>query len=72
MHVTQVQLKMMVIGLIPVFFILSLIMPKTTTTAILLAIVVIIAMVISFIGWSMQKGEPGKDEDLLAVPPGKS
>jgi len=72
MHVTQVQLKMIVIGLIPVFFILSLILPKTTTTAILLAIVVIIAMVIGFIGWSMQKQEAGEDEDLLAVPPKKS
>jgi len=72
MHVTQVQLKMIVIGLIPVFLILSFIMPKTTTTAILLAIVVITAIVISIIGWTMQKQEAGEDEDLLAVPPRKS
>ncbi|MDO8872951.1 MAG: hypothetical protein Q7V05_09520 [Methanoregula sp.] len=72
MHVTQVQLKMIAIGLIPVFFILSFIMPNTTTTTILLAIVMITALVISFIGWSMQKREAGKDEDLLAMPPKKS
>lgn len=72
MHITQVQLKMIAIGLIPVFFILSFIMPKTTTTTILLAIVMITALVISFIGWSMQKREAGEDEDLLAMPPKKS
>lgn len=72
MHVTQVQLKMIAIGLIPVFLILSIIMPKTTATTILLAIVMITAIVISIIGWSMQKRETGKDEDLLAVPPKKS
>ena len=43
MQVTQVQLKMIAIGLIPVFFILSIVMPKTITTAILLAMVVITA-----------------------------
>ena len=63
---------MIAIGLIPVFFILSFIMPKNTTTTILLAIVVITAIVISFIGWSMQKREAGEDEDLLAIPPKKS
>jgi hypothetical protein len=72
MHVTQVQLKMIAIGLIPVFLILSFIMPKTTATTILLAMVMITAIVISFIGWSMQKREEGEDEDLLAVPPKKS
>ena len=71
MHVTQVQLKMIAIGLIPVFFILSFIMPNNTTTTILLAIVIITAMVISFIGWSMQKRVAGEDEDLLAIPPKK-
>lgn len=69
MHVTQLQLKMIAIGLIPVFFILSFIMPKTTTTNILLAVVIITAVGISFIGWSMEKREAGKDEDLLALPP---
>jgi hypothetical protein len=72
MHVTQVQLKMIAIGLIPVFFLLSIIMPKTITTAILLAIVMITAMVISYIGMSMEKREAGEDKDLLAIPPKKS
>jgi len=72
MHVTQVQLKMIAIGLIPVFFILSFIMPNNTTTAILLAIVIITAMVISVIGWSMQKRVAREDEDLLSIPPKKS
>ncbi|MDD4137781.1 MAG: hypothetical protein PHT99_07830 [Methanoregula sp.] len=72
MHVTQVQLKMIAIGLIPVFFILTIIMPKNTTTDILLAMVIITAIVISFIGMRMQKREAGDDEDLLAIPPKRS
>lgn len=72
MHVTQVLLKMIAIGLIPVFLILTFIMPKTTATTLLSAIVLITALVISFIGWSMQKRETGEDEDLLAVPPKRS
>lgn len=70
MQVTQVQLKMIVIGLIPVFIILSVIMPKGTTTDILLAAIVLTALVISFIGWSMEKREADAD-DLLALPPKK-
>lgn len=72
MHVTQILLKMIAIGLIPVFLILTFIMPKTTATTLLSAIVLITALVISFIGWSMQKRETAEDEDLLAVPPKKS
>jgi len=72
MHITQVLLKMIAIGLIPVFLILTFIMPKTTATTLLSAIVLITALVISFIGWSMQKRETGEDEDLLAVPPKRS
>ena len=71
MNVTQVQLKMIAIGLIPVFFILSIIMPNNTTTTILLAILVLIAIVISYIGWSMEKREAVEDDDLLAIPPKK-
>jgi len=72
MHVTQVQLKMIAIGLIPVFFILTFIMPNNTTTTILLAVVMITAIVISFIGWKMEKREAGEEDDLLAIPPKKS
>jgi hypothetical protein len=71
-QVTQDQLKMTVIGLIPVFFIISVFMPRTFTTDILLGLVVLTALVISFIGWSMEKREKGSDEDLLAIPPKRS
>ena len=71
-HVTQVQLKMIAIGLIPIFFLLTIIMPKNTTTYILLAIVMLTAIVVSFIGWSLEKRDAGKDDDLLAIPPKKS
>jgi hypothetical protein len=71
MQITQVQLKMIAIGLIPVFLILSLFMPKTTTTTILLAVVLITALAISYLGWSMEKREAGADDDLLALPPKK-
>jgi len=70
MHVTQVQLKMIALGLIPVFFILTFIMPKNTTTDIMLAAVLITAIAISVIGWSMEKREAVVEEDdLLAIPP---
>ena len=72
MQVTQVQLKMIAIGLIPVFLILSFLMPKNTTTTILLAAVMITALAISYLGWSMEKRDAGKDDDLLALPPKKS
>jgi hypothetical protein len=45
-------------------------MPKGTTTDILLAAIVLTALVISFIGWSMEKREADAD-DLLALPPKK-
>jgi len=69
MHVTQDQLKMIAIGLIPVFFILSIVMPKNTTTTILLAMVMITALVVGLIGWLMEKRETGEGDDLLALPP---
>jgi len=71
MHVTQVQLKMIAIGLIPVFLILTFIMPSSPTTTILLALVVLTAIVVSYIGWSMEKREAGEVDDLLALPPKK-
>jgi hypothetical protein len=71
MHVTQAQLKMIAIGLILVFLVISLLLPKTIVYTILSAVVMITALVISFIGWSMEKREAGEDEDLLAVPPKK-
>jgi hypothetical protein len=69
MQVSQVQLKMIALVLIPVFLILSLVMPKTTTTAILSAAVMVSAIAISITGWFLQKRETVTEEDLLAVPP---
>ena len=72
MHVTEIQLKIIAIGLVPVFLILAFTLPKTATTAILLGVVMIIGLVVSFIGMSMQKKEAKEHEDLLAIPPKKS
>jgi uncharacterized protein YacL len=70
MHVTQVQLKMIAIGLVPVFLLITIILPNTPTTTILSAIVMITAIVISYLGWSMEKREKaGQVDDLLAIPP---
>ena len=62
---------MIAIGLIPIFFILSYIMPNNTTTSILLAIIVLTAIVITYIGWSMEKRDAAGKDDLLAIPPKK-
>jgi hypothetical protein len=71
MHITQAHLKTIALGLIPVFFILSVLLPKTLTSAILLGIIMIAAIVISFIGMSREKCEAGEGENLLAIPPKK-
>ena len=71
MHITQLQLKLIAVGLIPVFFILSFILPDSFTTTIVLALVMIAAIGISFIGMRMENQEAGGDEDLLAMPPKK-
>ena len=63
---------MIAIGLVPVFFLLTIIMPKNTTTYLLLAIVMLTAIVISFVGWSLEKRDAGNDDDLLSIPPKKS
>jgi hypothetical protein len=71
MQVTDVQLKIIVIGLIPVFIILSSISPKTTITYILLGMVVATVLVVSYLGILKERKEANKDEDLLAIPPKK-
>jgi hypothetical protein len=71
MHVTDVQLKIIAIGLIPVFIILSTISPKTITTYLLLGIVIITALVVCYIGMSREKNEAETHEDLMAIPPKK-
>ena len=72
MQVKEVQMKVIAIGLVPIFLILAFVLPKTATTAILLGVVMITGFVICFIGMSMQKQEAKENEDLLAIPPKKS
>ena len=65
------QMKLIAIGLVPVFLILTFALPKTASTAILLGIVMITGFVVCFIGMSMQRKEPRENEDLLEIPPKK-
>jgi high-affinity K+ transport system ATPase subunit B len=71
MHINEIQLKIIAIGLVPVFLIITFALPKTATTAILLGIVMITGFVVCFIGMSMQRKEAKENEDLLAIPPKK-
>ena len=71
MHVSETQLKVIAIGLVPVFLILTFALPKTPFTAILSGAVMIAGFVIIFIGMSMQKQETKEHDDLLAIPPKK-
>jgi hypothetical protein len=72
MRVNEIQVKVIAIGLVPVFLILAFVLPKTASTAILLGVVMITGFVVCFIGMSMQKQEAKENEDLLAIPPKKS
>lgn len=71
MQTNEHYLKAIAFGLIPVFLILSFVLPKTGSTAILLGIVMITGFVACFIGISMHKQEAKEHEDLLALPPKK-
>jgi hypothetical protein len=71
MQVNEIQLKVIALGLVPVFLILTFALPKTASTAILLGSVMITGFVVCFIGMSMQKQEAKNDEDLLEIPPKK-
>jgi hypothetical protein len=72
MRIKEIHLKIIAIGLVPVFLILAFAMPKTAATTILLGAVMFTGFVVSFIGMSMQKQESEGEEDLLAIPPKKS
>jgi hypothetical protein len=72
MQVNETQLKVIAIGLLPVFLVLSFVLPKTAATAILLGVVMITGFVVVFIGMSKKKEENQDHEDLLAIPPKKS
>ena len=75
MNIKEIHMKIIAIGLIPVFLILSIILPNTATTAILLGGIMLTAIIATFIGISMHKKEERKEEkaedDLLAIPPKK-
>jgi len=71
MKISEMHMKIIAIGLLPVFLILALALPNTTSTAILLGCVMFTAFVVSFIGMRMQKKDAKDDEDLLAIPPKK-
>lgn len=73
MQVSETQLKIIAIGLVPVFLILTFAMPKTVYTDILLGVVMLTGVVVIFIGMSMQKKQEAQErDDLLAIPPKKS
>jgi len=71
MKITEIQLKIIAIGLIPVFLILAFVLPDTTTTTIILGGIMVTAFVVTFIGMSMQKKQRKEPDDLLAIPPKK-
>jgi hypothetical protein len=71
MKISEMHMKIIAIGLLPVFLILALALPNTTSTAILLGGIMLTAFVVSFIGMSMQKKDSKDDDDLLAIPPKK-
>jgi hypothetical protein len=72
MKIKEIHMKIIAIGLFPIFVILAIALPDTTGKAILLGGIVITALVVSFIGKSMQKKEANDHDDLLAIPPKKS
>lgn len=72
MKIKEIHLKIIAIGLVPVFLILSFLLPNTPATAILLGGIMLTAIIATFIGMSMHKKEEKEDDDLLAIPPKKS
>jgi ABC-type transport system involved in cytochrome bd biosynthesis fused ATPase/permease subunit len=75
MNIKEIHMKIIAIGLIPIFLILAIALPDTTSKTILLGGIMITALVVSLIGMSMAKKD-AKDakepDDLLAIPPKKS
>ncbi len=72
MKIKEIHMKIIAIGLVPVFLILTIALPATTGTSILLGGIMLTALVVAFIGMSMQKKEAKETDDLLAIPPKKS
>ena len=72
MKIQEIHMKIIAIGLIPVFLVLASVLPDSVYKAILLGGIVITVLVVAFIGMSMQKKEAKDPDDLLAIPPKKS
>jgi hypothetical protein len=72
MKINEIHMKIIAIGLVPIFLILAFTLPDTTGKAILLGGIMVTAFVVSFLGISMQKKEEMEPDDLLAIPPKKS
>jgi hypothetical protein len=72
MKIKEIHMKLIAVGLVPVFLILAFALPNTTGTTILLGGIMVTVLVVSFIGMSMQKKEAKDSDDLLAIPPKKS
>jgi hypothetical protein len=72
LNIQEIHMKIIAIGLIPLFLILAIALPDTTSKTILLGGIMITALVVSFIGMSMAKKEAKEPDDLLAIPPKKS
>jgi hypothetical protein len=72
MKIKEIHMKIIAIGLVPIFLILAFTLPDSTGKAILLGGIMVTAFVVSFLGISMQKKEEKEPDDLLAIPPKKS
>ncbi len=72
MNIKELHLKLIAIGLLPIFIILTITLPDSTTKTAILGGIVFTAFVVSYIGMSMQRKEPNEHDELLAIPPKKS
>jgi hypothetical protein len=70
--IKEIHMKIIALGLLPVFLILAIILPNTTSKVILLGSIMVTAFVVSYIGMSMEKKGQKEPDDLLAIPPKKS
>lgn len=66
------QMKIIAIGLLPIFLILAVVLPDTLAKTIVLGGIIFTAFVVSYIGMSMEKKEAPQEDDLLAIPPKRS
>ena len=71
MKITETHMKIIAIGLLPIFIILAVMLPGSAGKDILLGCIVITALGVSFIGKSVQQKEADNHDDLLAMPPKK-